>query len=150
MDFRPGTLWPHAGSEIIMSYNCRKCASPKITRAFQWGLLERLLSVVAIPFQCLDCRNRFYVFSGLRTIQWEHGIGAGRRVAMASVDHVSEDSLERYCLRTLPKRETGPLEDHLSVCHKCQDRHCATAEFVSAMRKAAERMRRHKPQQLSN
>src|SRR5437764_3012251 len=121
MDFRPGTLWPHAGSEIIMSYNCRKCASPKITRAFQWGLLERLLSVVAIPFQCLDCRNRFYVFSGLRTMPREHAVGAGGRIACsttAGVDHVSEDSLERYAMETLPESETGPLEQHLWSCHK--------------------------------
>jgi hypothetical protein len=64
---------------------------------------------------------------------------------VASLDHITEDSLERYSMGTLPESETGPLEDHLLICHECQDRLRATDEFVGAMRKAAERMRSQKP-----
>jgi hypothetical protein len=31
------------------------------------------------------------------------------------VQHISEDHMERYAMRTLPDAETGPLEEHLLI-----------------------------------
>ena len=33
-----------------------------------------------------------------------------------SVEHVSEEDLERYAMRTLPDSESDPLEEHLRIC----------------------------------
>jgi hypothetical protein len=32
------------------------------------------------------------------------------------VQHVTDDTLERYAMQTLPRLKIGPLEEHLLVC----------------------------------
>jgi hypothetical protein len=53
------------------------------------------------------------------------------------VQHVTDDSLERYAMQILPESELGPLEGHLLTCPNCLDRLQAEIEFVTAMRDAA-------------
>jgi hypothetical protein len=58
-----------------------------------------------------------------------------------SVQHVTDDLLERFAIKTLPGSESGPLEEHLLICLECRDRLDAEIEFVAAMRGAARRIR---------
>jgi anti-sigma factor RsiW len=55
--------------------------------------------------------------------------------------HASEEALERYCLGTCSEQELAALEEHLLVCHVCQDRALETELLVKPMRAAlAERL----------
>ncbi len=56
---------------------------------------------------------------------------------MEIVEHVSEDDLERYAMRSLPAPESDHLEEHLLICSECHNRLKATDEYVAAMRSAA-------------
>ena len=56
--------------------------------------------------------------------------------------HPSDDMLEAYVMRTLPKMEVGPVERHLIVCQLCRKRFNETDELVTAMRAAATEHRR--------
>lgn len=56
------------------------------------------------------------------------------------VNHVSDDWLEQYAMRTLPESEATTLEEHLLVCPACQDRLKATDEYIAAMRAAAKKL----------
>jgi hypothetical protein len=38
------------------------------------------------------------------------------------VQHVTDDSLERYAMQVLPESDLGPLEGHLLTCPNCLDR----------------------------
>jgi anti-sigma factor RsiW len=58
------------------------------------------------------------------------------------VEHVTEDDLERYAMRTLSAPESDHLEEHVLICQSCRDRLESTDEFVAAMRSAAARIRR--------
>jgi len=58
------------------------------------------------------------------------------------VEHVSEDDLERYAMRTLPAPESECLEEHLLICSECRDGLTATDGYVAAMRSAAGKIRR--------
>jgi hypothetical protein len=58
-----------------------------------------------------------------------------------SVEHVTDDPLELYAMRTLPDSECGPLVDHLLICSECQERLDAELEFVAVMRGAAAKIR---------
>jgi hypothetical protein len=60
---------------------------------------------------------------------------------VVSVDHVSEDDLELYAMRTLPAEESK-LAEHLLICSACRDRLQATDEYVAAMKAAAAKIRR--------
>jgi len=60
---------------------------------------------------------------------------------VVSVEHIGEDDLERYAMRTLPKSACAALEEHLLTCQLCQDRLEAEIEYVAAMRAAAVRIR---------
>ena len=60
---------------------------------------------------------------------------------MEFVEHVSEDDLERYTMRTLPATELDRLKEHLLICSACRDRLQTTYEYVMAMRSAARKIR---------
>ena len=60
------------------------------------------------------------------------------------MQHQSEDALELYAMGTLPDSETGPLEEHLLVCHECQDRLREMDEFLAAIRAAAGKLERER------
>jgi hypothetical protein len=51
--------------------------------------------------------------------------------------HPSEEILEEYVFHRLPEGLTAPLEEHLLVCHRCQDVIAETDEFVAALKVAA-------------
>jgi hypothetical protein len=53
------------------------------------------------------------------------------------VQHITDESLERYAMQMLPVSELGPLEEHLLTCSNCLDRLQSEIEFVTAMRDAA-------------
>jgi anti-sigma factor RsiW len=61
------------------------------------------------------------------------------------VEHVSEDDLERYAMRTLTAPESDRLEEHLLICSACRDRIDATDEYVAAMKAAAGKIRQEEP-----
>ena len=53
------------------------------------------------------------------------------------MEHISEDTLERYAMRKIPGTESGPLEEHLLTCLECRDRLQSEIDYVSAIRSAA-------------
>ena len=53
------------------------------------------------------------------------------------VQHVTDDSLERYAMQVLSESDLGPLEEHLLTCPSCMDRLQSEIDFVTAMRDAA-------------
>ena len=56
--------------------------------------------------------------------------------------HVSEENLERYCLNSLAEPELARAEEHLLVCHACQDRLEETEQYIRAVQAAACEARR--------
>ncbi|WP_321474908.1 hypothetical protein [uncultured Paludibaculum sp.] len=40
-------------------------------------------------------------------------------------------------MRTLPESRMAAVEEHLLVCHECQDRFKVTDEYIAAMRAVA-------------
>ena len=60
---------------------------------------------------------------------------------MEIVQHVSEDDLEKFAMRSLPAPESDRLEEHLLICSACRDRLTATDGYVAAMRSAAAKIR---------
>lgn len=60
---------------------------------------------------------------------------------MEIVQHVTDKTLERYAMQTLPEVETGPLGEHLLVCQQCRDRLQSEIDYVTAMRGAAAQIR---------
>jgi hypothetical protein len=53
------------------------------------------------------------------------------------VQHVNDDTLERYAMQVLPESEVGPMEEHLLICPDCRERLQAEIDYVTAMRDAA-------------
>ena len=53
------------------------------------------------------------------------------------MQHATDDRLERYAMRTLPRRKIGPLEEHLLTCSECRNRLQAEIDLVTAMREVA-------------
>jgi hypothetical protein len=51
--------------------------------------------------------------------------------------HLSEDVLELYSLGRLPEPELDRADDHLLICHTCQDRLQETDDYIKAVRAAA-------------
>lgn len=60
---------------------------------------------------------------------------------MEFVEHVTDDTLERYAMESLRGSESEPLEEHLLVCPGCRERLKATDVFVAAMTSAAAKIR---------
>ena len=53
------------------------------------------------------------------------------------MDHLSDDTLERYCLNTVYDRaQLTLIEGHLLVCHSCIERAEEAERYVKAMRSA--------------
>ena len=50
--------------------------------------------------------------------------------------HIEEEMLERYALNQLNEEQSAPLEEHLLVCSKCQDRLDAVDEYVQTMKQS--------------
>lgn len=61
---------------------------------------------------------------------------------MVPVEHVSEDDLERYAMRTLSESGCATLEEHLPFCSGCRDRLQAMDDYVTATRSAAAKISR--------
>lgn len=55
---------------------------------------------------------------------------------MEFVPRVSDDTLERYAMQSLPGSESEQLEDHLLICPECQEHLRATDAYLAAMRGA--------------
>lgn len=56
---------------------------------------------------------------------------------MGSQDAYTDDTLERYSMRTLPAPEVESLEEHLLICSAYRDRLESTDQYVASMRAAA-------------
>ena len=50
--------------------------------------------------------------------------------------HASEEILEQYVLHRLPEALVARFEEHLLICHKCQDALAVTDDFIAAMKSA--------------
>ena len=48
--------------------------------------------------------------------------------------HIEDDDLERYSMGTLLEAENPVLEEHLLVCHSCQDRLYQMDQFLETLR----------------
>ena len=55
-------------------------------------------------------------------------------------DHIDEEILERYALGRLTEDGAAPVEEHLLVCHWCQDALAAADEYIRAVRAAAPKL----------
>lgn len=53
--------------------------------------------------------------------------------------HASDDALERYSMGTCSEEETAELEEHLLVCHSCQDRAAEADLLIKPLRAALAR-----------
>jgi hypothetical protein len=56
---------------------------------------------------------------------------------MAGINHIDDETIDRYALGKLTEDELAPVEEHLLICHACQDKLDAADGFVSAFRAAA-------------
>ena len=56
-------------------------------------------------------------------------------------EHISEDRLEAYVMRTLSSIDTEQIDEHLLICESCRVHLQDSEEFVLAMRAAARRLR---------
>jgi predicted anti-sigma-YlaC factor YlaD len=52
------------------------------------------------------------------------------------VQHIPEEAMEFYAMRTLPDFEIEPLEEHLLMCPECRDRFMAAMGAVEKPRAA--------------
>jgi predicted anti-sigma-YlaC factor YlaD len=50
--------------------------------------------------------------------------------------HISEDGLERYAMRRLPKAALRKVEEHLLICSECRERLEAEDTFQAAIEAA--------------
>ncbi|HYP14278.1 MAG TPA: zf-HC2 domain-containing protein [Bryobacteraceae bacterium] len=62
----------------------------------------------------------------------------------SSHTHIEDELLELYAMKKLTESESEPVEEHLLVCHGCQDRLAETENFISTFRAAAEKLN-HEP-----
>lgn len=53
------------------------------------------------------------------------------------LSHPNEEILEEYAFHRLPEGLAAQVEEHLLICHTCQDALAETDRFVSALRAAA-------------
>ena len=61
-------------------------------------------------------------------------------VTNSPTTHIQEELLERYSLGKLAEDESASLEEHLLICHSCQDRLAETDEFVRTIRAAVPKL----------
>jgi hypothetical protein len=52
----------------------------------------------------------------------------------SSQAHVSDDRLEQYLMGSLPESDVNEVEDHLLVCHPCQDLLEETEQYLATMK----------------
>jgi hypothetical protein len=55
-----------------------------------------------------------------------------------TVDHITEDDLDRYAAASVLGEKAALIEEHLLVCEVCQDRLQLTDEFIAALRDTVE------------
>jgi anti-sigma factor RsiW len=58
-----------------------------------------------------------------------------------SLNHATEEGLERYSMGTLSEAEAEVLEEDLLVCTACQERLTETDRYVRAVRETASKLR---------
>jgi hypothetical protein len=63
----------------------------------------------------------------------------------SEIYHVDEETLDRYALGKLSEDGAAPVEEHLLVCHACQDRLDAADTFIAAFRDAAPLVAKNEP-----
>src|ERR1700733_4111585 len=51
--------------------------------------------------------------------------------------HPNEEILEEYALHRLPETLAAQVEEHLLICHSCQDAVATTDQFVATLKVAA-------------
>lgn len=55
--------------------------------------------------------------------------------------HIDDETLEQYALAKLPDAELCLLEEHLLICHRCQDSLVAADQFIAGVREAGPKLR---------
>src|SRR5215210_124744 len=50
--------------------------------------------------------------------------------------HPEEEVLERYALGKLDESAAAPIEEHVLVCHECQDRLAAADDYIHTLKAA--------------
>ncbi len=51
-------------------------------------------------------------------------------IDLSGWSHIEEDTLERYAMDQVPDFDSAPVEEHLLVCHNCQDRLAEIDRFL--------------------
>ncbi len=59
--------------------------------------------------------------------------------------HTEESALEQFAMGTLTEEKSVELEEHLLVCHTCQDRLAEWDAYLEAIRAVAPRLRHESP-----
>ena len=54
----------------------------------------------------------------------------------SNLPHLTEEIIEQYSMGSLSETAIERVEEHLFVCHSCQDLHTQTDDFVTTMRAA--------------
>jgi hypothetical protein len=57
------------------------------------------------------------------------------------VQHVPDETLERFAMQAIPDSESERLEEHILICRSGRARLQAEPDFVTAMRGAAAKVR---------
>lgn len=78
-------------------------------------------------------------YAGSRATPRAPGARCPVKMAMMT-NHALDEVLEEYALNRLSPDQNAELEEHLLVCHACQDRLRETEEFIEATRIAASRL----------
>ena len=60
---------------------------------------------------------------------------------MEIVQHVPDETLERFAMQAIPDSESERLEEHILICPDCRERLQAEIDFVTAMRRATAEIR---------
>ena len=58
-----------------------------------------------------------------------------------SIFHIPDDLLEEYAIGRLPDIDCAPVEEHLLICHTCQNNLTETDEYIRVMRAVLARLR---------
>ena len=93
----PGIMSSRLRIVMIVSWltrRCPSCGSLRLTRSSRRGVLERIISIVVLPYRCAEHDHRFLKFRGLIEVQnpWLQAMAALKadQLATAQLPHQSE------------------------------------------------------------
>ena len=68
---------------------------------------------------------------------YQDGEGKATEMRRQIMNHISENHLEQYAMRRLPKAALPKVEEHLLICSQCRERLEAEDRCLAAFKAAA-------------